>query len=87
MEIYLGDMAVYADIDDMYQWFRAIRELASEDLAEQTSRHAALRAFRLPTWEKHFDRVFELDLTVMPMRRTAWGGRTCEHWVGNQAEN
>lgn len=59
-EIHLGDMAVYADIDDMYQWFRAIRELASEDLAEQTSRHAALRAFRLPTWEKHFDRVFEL---------------------------
>ena len=59
-EIHLGDMAIYADTDDMYQWFRAIRELASEDLAEQTRRHAALRAYRLPTWEKHFDRVFGL---------------------------
>lgn len=59
-EIHLGDMAVYADTDDMYQWFKAIRELASEDLAEQTRRHAALRAYQLPTWEKHFDRVFEL---------------------------
>ena len=59
-EIHLGDMAIYADTDDMYQWFRAIRELASEDLAEQSRRHAALRAYRLPTWEKHFDRVFDL---------------------------
>ncbi len=59
-EIHLGDMAIYADTDDMYQWFRAIRELASEDLAEQSRRHAALRAYRLPTWEKHFDRVFGL---------------------------
>lgn len=59
-EIHLGDMAIYADTDDMYQWFRAIRDLASEDMAEQTRRHAALRAYRLPTWEKHFDRVFGL---------------------------
>ena len=59
-EIHLGDMAVYADTGDMYQWFKAIRDLASEDLAEQSRRHAALRAFRLPTWEKHFDRVFGL---------------------------
>mgnify|MGYP001549062323 FL=1 len=59
-EIHLGDMAVYADTGDMYQWFKAIRELASEDLAEQSQRHAALRAFQLPTWEKHFDRVFGL---------------------------
>jgi len=59
-EIHLGDMAIYADPDDMYQWFKAIRDLASEDLAEQTKRHADLRAFRLPTWQKHFERVFEL---------------------------
>ncbi|WP_428672366.1 glycosyltransferase family 4 protein [Roseibium sp.] len=59
-EIHLGDMAIYADTDDMYQWFQAIRELASEDLAEQTKRSAALRAFRLPTWERHFERVFNL---------------------------
>ena len=59
-EIHLGDMAVYADTNDMYQWFKAIRELASEDLTEQSRRHTALRAFQLPTWEKHFDRVFSL---------------------------
>ena len=59
-EIHLGDMAIYADTDDMYAWFRAIRELASEDLAERSRRHTALRAYRLPTWEKHFDRVFGL---------------------------
>lgn len=59
-EVHLGDMAIYADPGDMYQWFQAIRELASEDLAEQSQRHAALRAYRLPTWEKHFDRVFGL---------------------------
>ena len=56
-EIHMGDMAIYADT---YQWFQAIRELASEDLAEQTRRASALRAYRLPTWEKHFERVFEL---------------------------
>ena len=59
-EIHLGDMAIYADPSDMYQWFEAIRELASEDMAEQTRRSSALRKFRLPTWEKHFDRVFAL---------------------------
>ncbi|NNE81384.1 MAG: glycosyltransferase family 4 protein [Silicimonas sp.] len=59
-EIFLGDMAIYADTDDMYQWFQAIRELASEDLATQSQRSAELRAYRLPTWEKHFDRVFDL---------------------------
>lgn len=59
-EIHMGDMAIYADTDDMYQWFQAIRELASEDLAEQTRRASALRAYRLPTWEKHFERVFDL---------------------------
>ena len=59
-EIHLGDMAIYADTSDMYQWFQAIRELASEEKAEQTRRSAALRSFRLPAWEKHFDRVFSL---------------------------
>lgn len=59
-EIHLGDMPIYADPTDMYQWFTAIRELASENLAEQTQRHTALRAYRLPSWEKHFDRVFDL---------------------------
>ncbi|MEM7717777.1 MAG: glycosyltransferase family 1 protein [Pseudomonadota bacterium] len=59
-EIHLGDMAIYADTDDMYQWFQAIRELASEDRAEQNRRSTALRSFQLPTWEKHFDRVFSL---------------------------
>ena len=60
IEIHLGDMAIYADTNDMYQWFQAIRELASEDKAEQTKRISALRSFQLPTWEKHFDRVFSL---------------------------
>ena len=59
-EIHLGDMAIYADTDDMYQWFQAIRELASEETAEQNRRSAALRSFQLPQWEKHFDRVFGL---------------------------
>ena len=59
-EIHLGDMAIYADPDDMFQWFKAIRDLASEDLAQKTKRHADLRSFRLPTWQKHFERVFEL---------------------------
>jgi len=58
VEIYLGDNAIYADPSDMYQWFQAIRDLASEDLAEQSRRRADLRAYRLPTWEKHFDLVF-----------------------------
>lgn len=60
IELYLGDMPVYANPDDMYQWFRAIRDLVSEDLAEKSQRHAALRAFRLPTWERHFERVFSI---------------------------
>ncbi len=60
IEVYLGDNAIYADPGDMYQWFQAIRELASQDPAEQTRRRAELRAYRLPTWEKHFDRVFEV---------------------------
>ena len=59
-EIHLGDMPIYADPTDMYQWFTAIRELASENMAEQTQRHSALQAYRLPSWEKHFDRVFDL---------------------------
>ena len=59
-EIHMGDMAIYADTDDMYQWFQAIRELASADLAEQTRRASALRAYQLPTWERHFERVFAL---------------------------
>ena len=59
-EIFLGDMAIYADTDDMYQWFQAIRELAGEDVTHQSRRSAELRAYRLPTWEKHFDRVFDL---------------------------
>lgn len=59
-EIHLGDMAIYADTDDKYQWFQAIRQLASEDLAERTRRASALRAFQLPTWERHFERVFRL---------------------------
>lgn len=59
-ELYLGDLPIYADPDDMYQWFRAIRDLASEELAEQTQRATALRGTRLPTWEKHFDRVFDI---------------------------
>ncbi|QMU59422.1 MAG: glycosyltransferase [Boseongicola sp.] len=58
IELYLGDMPIYANTDDMYQWFQAIRELASEDLATQASRRADLLAYRLPGWEKHFDRVF-----------------------------
>ncbi len=58
VEIYLGDNAIYADPGDMYQWFQAIRELASEDLAEQTRRRADLRGYRLPSWEKHFELVF-----------------------------
>ena len=59
-EIHMGDMAIYANTDDMYQWFQAIKQLVSEGLAEQTARSAALRAYTLPTWEKHFDRVFDL---------------------------
>ena len=59
-EIHLGDNAIYADPDDMYQWFQAIRELASEDLGGQSRRRADLLAYKLPTWERHFDRVFEL---------------------------
>ena len=59
-EIHLGDMAIYADPTDMYQWFQAIRELASETVGEKAKRRSELQAFRLPTWERHFDRVFDL---------------------------
>ena len=58
VEVHLGDMAVYADPDDMYQWFQAIRELAAEDMNEQAKRRARLKDYRLPTWERHFERVF-----------------------------
>lgn len=58
IEVYLGDMAIYANPDDMYQWFQAIRELASEDEADRIQRKAALQSYALPTWDKHFDRVF-----------------------------
>lgn len=60
VELFLGDMPIYADPADMYQWFQAIRGLATEDLAQKAKRRADLLAYGLPTWEKHFDRVFEL---------------------------
>ena len=60
IELYLGDMPIYANTDDMYQWFQAIRELASEDEADQIKRRGALRSYAVPSWEKHFDRVFEI---------------------------
>ena len=60
IEAHLADMAVYAKAGDMYQWFRAIRDLASEDPAEQTRRRSELRAYRIPTWYRHFARVFDL---------------------------
>lgn len=59
-EIHMGDMAIYANTDDMYQWFQAIKQMVSEDLVQQSARSAALRAYTLPTWDKHFDRVFDL---------------------------
>lgn len=62
VEAHLAEMAVYAQPGDMYQWFKAIRDLASEDLAEQTRRRSELRAYRLPTWYRHFARVFDLIL-------------------------
>ena len=60
IETYLGDTIMYAPENDMYQWFRAIRELASEGYAEHAARRRKLREFRLPTWFKHFARVFDL---------------------------
>ncbi len=60
VELYLGDMPIYANPKDMYQWFQAIRELATEDPAAQSKRRAELMGYRLPTWEKHFERVFAL---------------------------
>ncbi len=60
VEMHLADMAIYAQPGDMYQWFKAIRDLASEDPAEKTRRRQELRAYRLPTWYRHFARVFDL---------------------------
>jgi hypothetical protein len=60
VEVHLGDMAVYADPSDMYQWFQAIRELAAEDMNEQAKRRARLKGYALPTWERHFERVFSV---------------------------
>lgn len=54
----LGDSAVYADTEDLVQWFNAIRDLANEELGASARRRAALMELALPTWEAHFERVF-----------------------------
>lgn len=54
----LGDKAVYADPDDLYQWFNAIRDLANEEMADRAKRGAALMAHPVPTWDAHFESVF-----------------------------
>ncbi len=60
IELYLGETPIYADPDNMYQWFQAIRELAAEDANDRARRKAELTSALLPTWERHFDRVFQL---------------------------
>ena len=60
IELYLGETPIYADPDNMYQWFQAIRELAAEDPSDRARRKAELKTALLPTWERHFDRVFGL---------------------------
>lgn len=60
IEVYLGDTVVYADPGDMYEWFQAIRTLASESSDERAQRRAELLSYRLPSWDRHFERVFEL---------------------------
>lgn len=45
----LGDTIIYADMDDLYQWEKAVGDLACEELVP--------RAPRLPGWREHFNTV------------------------------
>ena len=56
----LGDMAIYAETGDMYAWYKAIRRLASEDKVEHAQRRNDLEIHDIPTWDEHFNLVFNL---------------------------
>ncbi len=49
----LGDAAVYADPDDLYQWRQIVLKLARRDGAGQSA-SGTDRAYAPPTWEAHF---------------------------------
>jgi glycosyltransferase involved in cell wall biosynthesis len=49
----LGDAAVYADPDDLYQWREIVLKLARRDGAEQGA-SGTDKAYDPPTWEAHF---------------------------------
>lgn len=55
----LGNKAVYAELDDLYQWFNAIRDMANETMAQNSRRRAVLMAHDFPTWDAHFQAVFD----------------------------
>jgi glycosyltransferase involved in cell wall biosynthesis len=49
----LGDAAVYADPDDLYQWRKIVLELAERDRAGQGTTGSG-RGYNPPAWEAHF---------------------------------
>ena len=56
---YLGEIPVYADVNDQYLWDRTIRRLAEADPGQARRRDAQPKCFDLPTWDKHFNRVLK----------------------------
>lgn len=57
----LGNMPIYAGIDDVYRWRKEILNLVS---AEQTTDHKTVSItadFRRPTWDGHFEIALHLE--------------------------
>lgn len=50
----LGDVAIYAEASDLYQWKDAVMLLAERWEAGQAPRDAPLDGYNPPTWEQHF---------------------------------
>lgn len=51
----LGNIPVYADASDQYQWEKAIRLLAEASVKE---RKFSVNGFRAPQWSAHFETIF-----------------------------
>ena len=58
----LGDVPVYAEADDMYQWLSIVRALAGGDRSAGADIARRARDLVLPTWSDHVNRV----LTTIP---------------------
>ena len=56
----LGNIPVYASIDDMYLWKQSIRRLAEQKRAGQAAISGKNPEIKIPTWDDHFNLVLKV---------------------------